>query len=174
MNDDLKEAVVFGPVGNVLLGICKVVACIGGLVMVGITCLSIVSIVGRKLAATPIQGDVEILQMIAAPAIACFFAYCHMIGGDVKVDFIAERFSKQIQDILDGLGSFLLALVAALLAWRTGAGAVALHESGETSALLAWPMWISQALLVPGFALQAIVGLYMSFRHITNNARRVS
>lgn len=172
MNDDLKEVLVFDPFGNMLLAVCKVVACIGGLVMVGITCLSIVSIVGRKLAAAPILGDVEILQMVAAPAIACFFAYCHMIGGDVKVDFIAERFSKRTQDVLDCIGSLLLAFVAALLAWRTGAGAIALHESGETSALLSWPMWISQALLVPGFALQTIVGLYMFFRHLINNARR--
>jgi TRAP-type C4-dicarboxylate transport system permease small subunit len=172
MNDDLKELMVFDPVGNALLVLCKVFACLGGLVMVGITCLSIVSIVGRKLAATPIQGDVEILQMVAAPAIACFFAYCHMIGGDVKVDFIAERFSRRTQNVLDCIGSLLLALVAALLAWRTGAGAMALYESGETSALLAWPIWISQALLVPGFSLQALVGIYMSSRHLTNDARR--
>jgi TRAP-type mannitol/chloroaromatic compound transport system permease small subunit len=95
-----------------------------------------------------------------------------MIGGDVKVDFIAERFSRRTQNVLDCIGSLLLALVAALLAWRTGAGAMALYESGETSALLAWPIWISQALLVPGFSLQALVGIYMSSRHLTNDARR--
>ena len=34
-------------------------------------------------------------------------------------------------------------------------------EAGETSMILAWPVWIPQALMVPGFALLAVAGIYM-------------
>ena len=42
------------------------------------------------------------------------------------------------------------------------AGAVTVMESGETSMILGFPQWISQMLMVPGFALLGIVGLYMT------------
>ena len=70
----------FGPAGRVLLQITKVVAIAGGLVFVALVAMEIVSIVGRKLFAAPVPGDVEILQMCAAFASATFFAYCHLMG----------------------------------------------------------------------------------------------
>jgi len=47
---------------------------------VAIVAMSIVSIVGRKLFAWSVPGDVELLQMCAAFASAAFFAYCHLVG----------------------------------------------------------------------------------------------
>lgn len=44
---------------------------------------------------------------------------------------------------------------------RTAAGAITVMESGETSMILGIPQWISQALMVPGFALLGVVGIYM-------------
>src|SRR5512137_1763570 len=77
----------FGAVGRALLAATKNVAIAGGLVFVALVAMSIVSIVGRKLFAWPVPGDVELLQMCAAFASSAFFAYCHMANGDVKVDF---------------------------------------------------------------------------------------
>ena len=54
----------------------------------------------------------------------------------------------------------LLALVAAVVAWRTGVGAASLKEAGEASMLLLWPVWTVVAAMVPSFALLAIAGLY--------------
>jgi TRAP-type C4-dicarboxylate transport system permease small subunit len=145
----------------------KALALLGGLALVAIVGISIVSIVGRKIASAPVPGDIEILQMCAAPAIACFFAYCHLRDGDVRVDIVADRLGAGWRRTLAALGSVLLGLVGALIAWRTGAGALSLHEAGETTALLSMPVWLSQALLVPGFALQAIAGFYMAYRYIS-------
>ena len=38
-------------------------------------------------------------------------------------------------------------MLGALIAWRTGVGAMALREVGETSAILGFPVWIAQALM---------------------------
>jgi TRAP-type C4-dicarboxylate transport system permease small subunit len=152
----------FGPAGRVLLQVTKVVAIAGGLVFVALVAMELVSIVGRKLFSAPVPGDVEILQMGAAFASATFFAYCHLIGGDVKVDFFTHDMKPHRVALLDAFGSLLVAIFGALLAWRTGAGALVLKEVGETSAILGWPVWLAQALMVPGFALLSLCGLYLA------------
>ena len=161
----------FGPTGRALLVLCKWLAIAGGLVFVALVCMSIVSITGRKLFAWPVPGDVEILQMCAASASACFFAYCHMTNGDVKVDFFTHNLAPAKVASLDAFGSLLVGLFGALIAWRTAAGALAVKEAGETSAILGWPVWIAQALMVPGFFLLACAGFYMCVRHVRSVAR---
>lgn len=161
----------FGPGGRMLLATVRSLAIAGGLVFVALVAMSIVSIVGRKLFAWPVPGDVELLQMCAAFASSAFFAYCHMIGGDVKVDFFTHNLPPRWVARLDTLGSFLVGAFGAILAWRTAAGAVALKEVGETSAVLGWPVWVAQALMVPGFALLACAGFYMTLFWLRTSLR---
>lgn len=156
----------FGPAGRALLALSKYVALGGGLVFVALVAMEIVSIVGRKLVSAPVPGDVEILQMCAAFASAAFFAYCHLIGGDVKVDFFTHNLAPQRIALLDAAGSLLVGAFGALIAWRTWVGAMSLKQDGVTSAVLGWPQWISQALMVPSFVLLALAGLYMAWHHL--------
>jgi len=156
----------FGPAGRRLLAASKWLAIAGGLVFVGLVAMSIVSITGRKLFSWPVPGDVEILQMCAAFASSCFFAYCHMVNGDVKVDFFTHNLAPRKVAALDTFGSLMVGLFGALLAWRTGVGAWGVKEVGETSAILGWPVWYAQILMVPGFALLAAAGFYTMLQHL--------
>jgi TRAP-type mannitol/chloroaromatic compound transport system permease small subunit len=151
----------FGPGGRLLLLLTKYLAIFGGLVFVALVAMSIVSIVGRKVFSWPVPGDVELLQMCAAFAAASFFAYCHLVNGDVKVDFFTHHLAPRTVARLDALGSLLVGLFGSLLAWRTAAGALSVMEVGETSAILGVPVWIAQALMVPGFALLGAAGFYL-------------
>lgn len=155
----------FGPFGRALLATSRVAAIGGGIVFVLLVLMSIVSIVGRKLAAAPVPGDVEVLQMCAAFACAAFFAYCHMTHSDVKVDFFTAKSSPRTVHRLDAFGSLLFGLVGALLAWRSALGALSVRASEETSMILGWPLWIAQALMVPGLVLMALAGFYMMAHH---------
>lgn len=150
-----------GTFGRMLLAMAKCFAYAGGLVFIGLVIMSIVSIVGRKLFNAPVPGDVEVLQMSAAVASASFFAYCHLMHGDVKVDFFTANMASAGRCFLDAAGSLLVGLVAAILAWRTGVGAMSLREAGESSAILEVPVWIAQALMTPSFVLLALAGFYM-------------
>jgi TRAP-type mannitol/chloroaromatic compound transport system permease small subunit len=161
----------FGAGGRFLLGVAKNIAIAGGLVFVGLVVMSLVSIVGRKLFAAPVPGDVELLQMCAAFASSAFFAYCHLANGDVKVDFFTQGLAPRTIARLDAFGSLLVGAFGAVLAWRTAAGALAVHEVGETSAVLAVPSWIAQALMVPGFALLAVAGFYMCVHRVRRSMR---
>ncbi len=149
------------PLGRLLHWLARTMAMIGGAIFTLLVAMSLVSIVGRKLFNWAVPGDVEILQMCAAFASASFFAYCHLIHGDVKVDFFTHNMSVRKVAVMDAIGSLLIGLFGALIAWRTGVGAVALKEVGETSPILGWPVWVAQALMVPGFLLLSAAGFYM-------------
>jgi len=60
---------------------------------------------------------------------------------------------------LDAIGSLLLALMVALLAWRTAAGALAVGGAGETTMILGLPMWWTYAMLAPGLALTCVIAV---------------
>jgi TRAP-type mannitol/chloroaromatic compound transport system permease small subunit len=154
----------FGPFGRTLLAVARWFALAGGGVFTALVIMSVVSIVGRKLANAPVPGDVELLQMCAAFGSAAFFAYCHLTNGNVKVDFFTSWISPRKRAFLDTAGSLLVGLFGALIAWRTLAGAVSLKEAGETSAVLGLPVWLAQALMVPSFVLLALAGFYMCLR----------
>ena len=156
----------FGPLGRSLFSSCRWLSLLGGAVFLALVAMSIVSIVGRKLFSAPVPGDVEILQMAAAFASASFFAYCHLNGGDVKVDFFTARASVKVVHRLEAMGSALVGLFGSVVTWRALAGALSIREAGETSMILGWPLWNAQILMVPGFVLLALAGFYMAALHL--------
>jgi TRAP-type mannitol/chloroaromatic compound transport system permease small subunit len=164
----------FGPAGRFLLALTKNLAIAGGLVFVGLVVMSIVSIVGRKLFSWAVPGDLELLQMCAAFAASAFFAFCHLVHGDVRVDFFTNHMAPRKVAAMDAFASFLVGLFGALIAWRTAAGALSLKEVGETSAILGFPVWIAQALMVPGFVLLAVAGFYLCLHHLRIATRHMA
>lgn len=161
-----EQAMPDGAYGRALTRACQVFAIAGSLIFVAIVVMSVVSITGRKLFSHPVSGDVEMLQMCAAFAAASFFAWCHLSGSDVKVDFFTAKLSAPTVHRMDAFGSLLVALFGALIAWRSGAGALVVKEAGEHSMLLDWPLWIPQMAMVPGFVLMALAGAYRAWQHL--------
>jgi len=86
-----------------------------------------------------------------------------MVNGDVKVDFFTHNLAPAKVAAMDAIGSLLVGLFGALIAWRTGVGALSIKEVGETSAILGVPVWIAQGLMVPSFVLLAAAGFYMAW-----------
>ena len=160
---DAKQPYGFGSFGQWLLSASKALAIFGGLVFVLLVAMSIVSIVGRKMFSAPVPGDMELLQMAAAFASACFFAQCHLQGGDVKVDFFTANASPVTVCRLDAMGSLLVGIFGTLITWRACVGAFSIKAAGETSMILGWPVWIAQILMVPGFFLLALAGFYKAW-----------
>ena len=166
-----EPAASLGAGGRALRAACQAAAVAGALVFVALVVMSIVSITGRKLISTPVPGDVEMLQLCAAFASSSFFAWCHLNHGDVKVDFFTERLPERAVHALDAVGSALVAAFGALLAWRTGAGVASVHAAGETTMILGLPLWVGQALMLPGFVLLALAGLYRAAEHLQRMRR---
>jgi TRAP-type C4-dicarboxylate transport system permease small subunit len=157
------QAPAAGPLGRALSAACRLFALIGGAVLSALVLMSVASIVGR-MTGRPIQGDFELVQFGCAVAIAFFLPYCQFSQGNIIVDFFTLRASQRTRSALDALGAMLLAAVMALVAWRTGAGAVEMKAGGETSMLMGVPLWYAYALMTPAFALTALAGLHTAWR----------
>jgi len=161
-----------GPIGRVLRMLCQISATIGGLLLVGIALMTLASVAGRVFWSSPILGDVEVVQLACAIALACFLPYTQWQGTNIMVDFFTTRASEHNKRRLDAFGALLLALVTALVSWRTAVGSMVAHENQETSMLMAIPIWIPYALMVPGLALTSAVSFYVAWRTLMSGDRR--
>ena len=160
-----SDAPAPGPWGRRLHWLSKAFALVGGAGFICLVLMSLVSIIGRKLASAPIPGDIEIMQMGGAVAAAAMLPFCEMERQHLRVDFFTTRLPASARQRLDAVSHLLLALVAAVIAWRTAAGAASLREAGEASMMLLWPVWTVVAALVPSFVLLALAGLYNAAGH---------
>ncbi|MFM7657542.1 MAG: TRAP transporter small permease [Burkholderiaceae bacterium] len=149
-----------GPWGLRIHALTRAFAIAGGIGFIVLVLMSLISIVGRKLASTPITGDIELMQMAGAVAAAAMLPFCEMERHHLRVDFFTTRLPQSAKHRLDAISHVLLALVALLVAWRTGVGAASLREAGEASMMLLWPVWTVVAALVPSFLLLSLAGFY--------------
>lgn len=146
---------------NILDLLARVCALLGGLVVVAITLVTTASIVGRWLFDTPLSGDTELIEYGMAVVVAAFLPLCQWRRANIIVDFFTTRMSARGQRALDRLGALLIALMMAVITWRTAVGTLDQKSSGATTMLLQWPEWVAYALMLPPLALTAAIALYM-------------
>ena len=151
--------------GRVLERCCDACALAGGLLLLAMAGMTAASVIGRALFARPVPGDVELVQLGAAVAIALFLPYTQLRGGNIIVDVFTARASPRARSRMDGFGALLYTLAMALIAWRLFAGGLSALQSRETSMLMGFPIWVAYLLMVPGVALAAAVGVRDIVRH---------
>ncbi|MDR3376753.1 MAG: TRAP transporter small permease subunit [Ancalomicrobiaceae bacterium] len=150
-----------------LMTASKGFALAGGVIFIGMVCLSVVSIVGRKLWSAPIEGDIELLQMGTGIAAATFFPYCTLANEHLRVEFFTDHLPARIRARLDGLANLMLALAMALLTWRSTIQAFELYDAGEVTVMRNIEVWIPVALMVPSLALTTICALDRAVHNFT-------
>ena len=131
----------------------------GGLVLLLLIGMSLISIIGRKLFATPIRGENELMEVGASIAIAAFLPLCELRGTHIKVDALTSWLPTRVQGLLDAIAHLLCGAAALLLAWRTGLQVFENHEYGDVTTLLSIPLWIPLTLIVPSLLLLALCSL---------------
>ncbi len=125
--------------------------------LLAIVVLTGASVIGRWLMAAPILGDVELVQAGCAVAIALFLPYCQLHGGHLTVDFFTARATAGTQRGLDVLSHLASAAVFFVLAWRAAVALFDAQAAGETTMLLALPLWWPMLALVVGLAMAGAV-----------------
>jgi TRAP-type C4-dicarboxylate transport system permease small subunit len=142
----------------------------GGLAACVVALLVLASVSGRAVIARPIPGDVELTQFGIALCISLCLPWAQLQGSNIIVDFFTQKAGARTRHVLDALGALLLALMVAVLAWRTAVGAVSVRESFETTMILGLPMWWTYAVLAPGLALTAVIALVQIGGHLSGRA----
>ncbi len=149
---------------------CRFLAMLGGLVLVAIAVTTVVSVLGRYFFNSPISGDFEIVEVGCAIAVALFLPYCQLKDGNVIVDVLTGGLPPGIKRLLDALGCLLLALVAALLAWRMFEGAADLKRYNDESMVLHLKTWWGFVVIVPALALLCATGIMTAWSALTGEA----
>ncbi len=131
----------------------------GGLLLMALIGMSLVSIIGRKLFSMPVRGDMELVEVGASIAIAAFLPLCELRGTHIKVDALTSWLPAAVRASLDGVAHLLCCAVAWLLAWRTGLQMLDNHENGDTTTLLSFPLWVALLFIVPSLVLLGVCAL---------------
>ncbi len=152
-----------GPVGRALALLSRWCALFGGLVLVAISALTVVSVALRYLTSRPVPGDFELVQLGCALAVFAFLPWCQMRRGNVLVDIFTLKAPKRLNAGLDAFGSLLYSAFVALLLWRMYDSALDKFDFEETTMRLALPVWPIYAAILPILALLLATTVYRTW-----------
>lgn len=163
--------VASGPFGRTVETACASLAVLGGAIFLIEAIMSVVSVVGRALFSMPVPGDYELVQMLSAMGIAMCLPYCQLRKGHVFVDFFTLWAPAGLKRLLDAIAALLLSASAFFLAWRVWDGMLEMREYGETSMVIALPVWWGYIPVVPSFALLGIAALQTFVLELSGEAQ---
>ena len=144
--------------------LARVCAVLAGVLLTVITLMTCISLIGRNTTGWTIVGDFELSGSAAGAAIALFLPWCQVRRGNIMVDFFTARASAATRAGLDRLGALLLALVMALMTWRTAIGGLSAWNNQSGSMMLGFPEWIVYACMVPPLLLTALIAALQAWR----------
>jgi TRAP-type C4-dicarboxylate transport system permease small subunit len=144
---------------KILQSLAKLCAILAGVLLTAITLMTCLSLIGRNTIGWTLIGDFELTGVATGAAIALFMPWCQLKNGNIIVDFFTAKASACAIRKFDQLGTFLLALVFALLAWRTTLGSINAYQTGSSSMMMGLPEWIVYVAMVPPFVLTCLIAL---------------
>ena len=139
---------------------------VGGLLLIGVLAMTVVSVLGRFLFGAPIPGDYEITELLCGVAVFSFFARCHMKNGNIVVGFFTGRMSPRYRTALDVTHHLVFSVVAALITWRLYIGGMHKLEDGETTLFLGVPLYWGYFSALPGAMLLTVVCVWTAYRRL--------
>ena len=168
-----------------MMGLCRFMAVLGGLVLTALIVLTCISIAGRLLngffhgpfmqslapgfanwaieaGVGPVTGDFELVEAGVAFAIFAFIPLCQITAAHASVDVFVSFFSAGVNRFLRMVTEIVFAAVLALIAWRLYDGMLSKLSYGETSFLLQFPVWWAYAASLFGAVVSALVSVYVS------------
>ena len=151
--------------------LARAVALAGGLLLVGVMGMTVVSVLGRYLFNAPVPGDYEITELAIGIAVFAFFPYCHITNANIVVELFTGRMPPRFKAALDAVHNITFAIVAGLIAWRLFVGGMHKFDDGETTMFLGIPIHWAYFSAVFGASLLTAVCILQLFRHLKNPAR---
>lgn len=152
--------------GGVLEGLSRLLALGGGGVLLAVILITLGSIISGTLFNAPLAGNFELVEIGVAVAVFAFLPYGQLHGGNIAVDLLIRRLPAQAQAWFAAAGDALLALLAALFAWRLAAGGLGLAAYGDISMVLRVPVWWGYVPAVASLGLLSLVSIYTAWRGV--------
>lgn len=147
---------------KILENLAKLCAILAGLLLIFITLMTVISVIGRDTIGKTIVGDFELSGAAAGAAVALFMPWCQFRRGNILVDFFTTKASESTQILMERFGALLLALVMALMTWRTALGGLNAWTTQSGTMMLGFPEWVVYSAMVPPLALTVVIALYQA------------
>lgn len=162
-------------------GMARIMALIGGTVMVLLIVLTCLSVLGRNINGLghlqavedglpalsgfltsfgSITGDFELLEAGIAFAILSFLPWCQVMRGHASVDIFTTMMPETVNRWLAVLWEGLFAFIIIVITWRMYIGMHDKMRYGETTFLLEFPVWWGFAAGVAAAAVASVVAVY--------------
>jgi TRAP-type C4-dicarboxylate transport system permease small subunit len=145
-------------------GLARWLAILGGVVLVVITIITVVSITGRSLiwaGLRPVPGDFELVEAGVGFAVFAFLPWCQLNRGHATVDIFTSVLPAQVNRHIDVVAEVLMTIAITFIAWRLWFGLQDKIRYGETTFILQFPVWWSFAACMVAAAIAVVVSFYM-------------
>ena len=152
--------------GVFLEHLTRTVAMAGGLLLIGVMAMTVISVLGRYLFNAPIPGDYEMTELACGVAVFAFFPYGHLKNANIVVEFFTARLHPRLKTALDTVHSLAFTVVAGLVAWRLFVGGMHKLRDGETTLFLGIPIHWGYFLALLGAGLLTAVCVWVFSRYL--------
>ena len=136
----------------------------GGIILILLALMTLVSILGRALFSMPVPGDYELMETGCAIAAFAFLPYAQVTGHHIIVAFFSRHWPAPLCHFLDTVAHLTFSLIAALLFWRAAHGGLNFYRDGDTSMILALPVWWAFPTIVFCLAILILTCLQSAYR----------
>ncbi len=138
---------------------------IGAASLTGMMLLTVVDVIGRFFK-HPIFGSVELVGFLATIVVATALPYTYKVDGHVGVEILVRLLSKKTQLIIDILTRTISLVLFCLVTWQMFLYAKDIHETGEVSMNLEFPIYYIVYLLAFGLLIFSITIIETIFVNI--------
>jgi len=168
-----------------VLGITRMMALLGGIVLTALILITCLSILGRAantalhsdlvMGAMPglaqalidlgvgaIRGSYELVEAGMAFCIFAFLPFCQVTAGHASVDVFTNMLPRGANRVLEAVISVMFAVALVTVAVQLYEGTTRKMSSGQTSLLLEFPIWWAYMASLVGAVLAAAAGVYMA------------
>ncbi len=159
-----------GPLGRAIHSLCQFSAVAGGMVLLVLALMTVLSVMGRYLFSLPVPGDFELVEVGCAITVFAFLPYCQLHSGNVVVDFFTMNVGDETRSRMDGVGSVVFGFIAALLTWRLALGGYDMYRYEEQTMILGLSRWWGFIPIVASLALLTVVCFYTASRQWSNRS----
>lgn len=165
-------------IARIMEALSRVMAILGGLVLLALVVMTCVSIAGRFLGGVlhgagmdgladglgigPVEGDFELVEAAMAFVIFAFLPITQLRDSHASVDVFTGLLGARPNRWLTAAWAMLFAAVLILISWQLWAGTQDKLRYGETTFQLQFPVWWAYAAALLGGVVAALVATYVA------------
>lgn len=142
-----------------LTRLCILSAGLGGAAIFAASLTVTLSVALRSLGFGGVRGDFELVEITAAICASLFLPLCQLQKGHVLVDLFTNWLPPRARHRLDGFWTAIFACAWAYVSWRLFSGMLEIHDYGDRTMLLGFPLWLIYLAATFSTGLAAIIAL---------------